>query len=168
MSSTTSPKLGWWGWWAKRDSGLLVFAGGAVGTLLRAGLGVLLPAVPGQLPVATVTVNLVGAFVLGWLTVAVTRGVRDPDRARRLRLGLGTGLCGGFTTFSTFMVESVHLLGEAPGIAVGYLAVSLVGGVLAAAGGAWLGSAGPPRGSAGLPGAGQGAGSDQPQAGGGR
>lgn len=124
---------------------LLVFAGGAVGTLLRAGLAAVLPTAPGTLPVATLTVNLVGAFVLGGLVVVATVGVRDPELARRLRLGLGTGGCGGFTTFSTFMVESVHLADAAPLVAVGYLAVSGVGGLLAAAAGARLGLALPRR-----------------------
>lgn len=127
------------------ESAALVFAGGAVGTTLRALLAVALPTTPGAFPVATFVANIVGSLVLGWLVVVTTSGVGDPDTARRLRLGLGTGLCGGFTTFSTFMIESDGLLAGASGMAVAYLAVSALVGVVAAVVGMRLGLAWPGR-----------------------
>ncbi len=129
-------------WWARHDSGVLVFAGGAVGTLLRAGLGIALPAHPGEVPWATLLVNVLGAFVLGWLVLAVALRVPDATSARRLRLLFGTGLCGGFTTFSTFMVESDSLLRAAPLVGLGYLTVSLAAGLAAALLGGRLARAG--------------------------
>lgn len=132
------------------ESAALVFAGGAVGTTLRALLAVALPATPGAFPVATFTANIVGSLVLGWLVVVTTSGVGDPDVARRLRLGFGTGLCGGFTTFSTFMIESDTLLAGAPTMAFAYLAASALLGVAAAVLGGRLGLVWPGRrGSAG-------------------
>ena len=136
-------------WWTRHDSGVLVFGGGVVGTALRAGLGLLVPTASGGFPVATLAVNLVGAFVLGWLVVAVSVRLGDGVAARRVRLGVGTGVCGGFTTFSTFMVEPVLLVqGGAAGVAAAYLAISLAGGLAAALIGARLGAMRPVRGSA--------------------
>lgn len=142
--SPRSPLTPFAGWCTRHESGIFVFAGGALGTALRAVLAEALPTPAGGLPVATLTVNLVGAFVLGWLIIAVTRLFDDPDLARRIRLGVGTGACGGFTTFSTFMVESVRL-GEGGSVAIDavYLAVSLAGGLAAAFGGIALAHAWP-------------------------
>jgi len=106
----------------------LVGVGGAVGALLRHAVGEAVP--PGQVPLGTATVNVVGTFALGALTFA---GAGEP-----WALALGTGACGAFTTFSSFAVETVGLAesGE-PWLAAGYAA-----GTLAAAGGglalAWL------------------------------
>jgi len=130
-------------WWTRHDSGALVFIGGAIGTALRAGLALAVPTASEGFPLATLAVNLIGAFVLGWLVVAVSVRIDDAVLARRVRLGVGTGVCGGFTTFSTFMVEPVLLAeGGAVGVAAGYLALSLVGGFAAAMGGASLGRVG--------------------------
>lgn len=88
---------------------LLVALGGAVGTAGRFALAVLLPPV-GVLPVATVVVNLVGAFLLGLLLEGLARRGPDEGGRRRLRLLLGTGVLGGFTTYSTFSLDTVALL----------------------------------------------------------
>lgn len=101
-----------------------VFLGGALGTLLRAGL---LEAVgegaPGW-PWATFAVNMVGAFLLGYLVTVL-------PATKRYRPLLTTGLCGGLTTFSTLQLELLAMLeaGRA-GLALGYLAASLCGGLL--------------------------------------
>lgn len=107
---------------------LLVALGGALGGLLRAGVGRLWPHAPGTWGWATLTVNVVGAFCL---TVLLGLLARSPsDRARLL---LGTGLLGAFTTFSGLVVDAV-LLADAgrPGAAAAYVLVS-VAGVLGAA-----------------------------------
>ncbi|PWJ62963.1 fluoride efflux transporter CrcB [Rathayibacter iranicus] len=104
---------------------LLVALGGAVGTAGRFTLAVVLPRV-GVLPIATVVVNLVGAFLLGLLLEGLARRGPDEGGRRRLRLLLGTGVLGGFTTYSTFSLDTVAL------IEGGHLAESLLytGGTL--------------------------------------
>lgn len=89
----------------------MVALGGAVGTLARYGLTQLIPR-DGGLPVATAVENLVGAFALGLLLEALVRHGAE-NRARRLvRLGLGTGVLGGFTTFSSLALEVEQLLAD--------------------------------------------------------
>ena len=119
----------------------VVFAGGVAGTAVRAALETALPAQPGGWPWATFVINLTGAFLLGLLLETLAR--RGPDEGARqlLRLGLGTGVMGGYTTYSTFAVETVRLLGAGAvlsglGYALGTvllgLAAALAGGRLAA------------------------------------
>jgi CrcB protein len=105
--------------------------GGALGALGRWGVAEALPHGPGSWPWATLLVNLTGCLVLGLLLGAVF--ARRPDSAW-LRPFLGTGVCGGYTTFSAFAVESVQLTDAGrPGIAAGYALVTVVGGVAASA-----------------------------------
>jgi len=106
-----------------------VFVGGAVGTIARAALGTLGVADPGRWPWPTFTVNIVGAFLLGYL---VTRLLERLPLSRYRRPILGTGLCGGLTTFSTMQVETLKMI-EAHhyGLAAGYTAASIVAGLLA-------------------------------------
>jgi CrcB protein len=106
-----------------------VFVGGAVGTIARAALGTLGVADPGRWPWPTFTVNIVGAFLLGYL---VTRLLERLPLSRYRRPFLGTGLCGGLTTFSTMQVETLKMI-EAHhyGLAAGYTAASIVAGLLA-------------------------------------
>ena len=86
---------------------------------------------------ATLTVNLSGAFVFGVLVVVV--GERLPP-TRYLRQFFGTGVLGAYTTYSTFAVETDLLVRHARvGVAVGYVVATVVGGLLLAALGAWLG-----------------------------
>lgn len=116
-----------------------VGVGGAAGTLLRAGAEELWPAASGHLPVATLSVNTVGAFCLGLLTglLATAQG-----RSRLLRLALGTGTMGGLTTHSTFMVESERLLfGESTILGAVYLLGSVAVGLGACALGLAAGTA---------------------------
>ena len=109
-----------------------VFLGGALGTLLRAGLlEGLGEGAPGW-PWATFVVNLLGAFLLGWLVVRFSP-------AFRLRPLLTTGLCGGLTTFSTMQVELLTMLEAGRvGIAAGYAAASVLGGLLGVTAGSAL------------------------------
>lgn len=87
----------------------LVMIGGAVGSALRYGVSHLVATVPGTFPWSTFAVNIVGSFVLGVLigTSLVSTAVSRP-----LLLLLGTGLCGGFTTYSAFAVETALLAQE--------------------------------------------------------
>lgn len=98
---------------------LLVGAGGAVGTALRFGITVIMPSVHG-FPVPTLTVNVVGALILGLLLESLAELGPDHGLSRRLRLGLGTGLLGGFTTYSTLAIDSVTLALTSPVAALAY------------------------------------------------
>src|SRR3954469_14627880 len=106
-----------------------VFAGGAVGTLLRAGLSVAFPLPAFEWPWPTFAVNIGGAFLLGYFTTRLQE--RLPLSSYR-RPALGTGLCGGLTTFSTMQVEIVKMLdGGHLGLALGYAATSIACGYAA-------------------------------------
>ena len=115
----------------------LVAAGGCAGTLVRAALERAWPASPGHLPVTTLALNVVGALALGLLLGALGEG------RPRLRLALGTGVLGGLTTHSTFILESHRLLtpggdGGHPVLGTAYLVGSMVAGLVAAGLGLWL------------------------------
>lgn len=106
-----------------------VFVGGAFGTLARAGLAVLAVPDPGRWPWPTFAVNIVGAFLLGYFSTRLLE--RLPLSSYRRPL-LGTGVCGGLTTFSTMQVETLRMLEHGHyGLAFAYTAVSLVLGLLA-------------------------------------
>ena len=116
---------------------LLVVVGGASGTAARSGIESAYPAVPGGWPWATFWINVSGALALGALLE--TLAVLGPDDGwrRRARLGLGTGVLGGFTTYSSFVVETATLGRDGWYIlALGYDFVSLLFGFGAAYAGA--------------------------------
>jgi CrcB protein len=106
-----------------------VFAGGALGTVARAALETFAAPDPGRWPWPTFIVNIVGAFLLGYFTTRLLE--RLPVSGYRRPL-LGTGLCGGLTTFSTMQVEILKMLEHHHyGLAVGYIAASVAAGLLA-------------------------------------
>ena len=108
---------------------MAVFAGGALGTVARAALSTAFPTSGTQWPWPTFAVNIVGAFLLGYFTTRLQE--RLPLSSYR-RPMLGTGVCGGLTTFSTMQVEIVRMLdGRHVGLALGYTAASLVAGYAA-------------------------------------
>ncbi|MET4588827.1 CrcB family protein [Arthrobacter sp. 754] len=112
---------------------LAVALGGFAGTELRYGLGLVFPESAGQVPWTTLGINVTGSFVLAVLT---TLWIARPATAFWLRAGLGPGLLGSFTTFSA-VVFSVDQLARAGGhpVWISYLALSLLLGLGAAAGG---------------------------------
>lgn len=117
----------------------VVFVGGALGTAIRAALEAAFPAQPGGWPWATFLINVSGAFVLGLLLETLSR--RGPDAGARqlVRLGLGTGVMGGYTTYSTFAVETVRLIGTGAVLAgFGYALGSVLLGLAAALAGTRL------------------------------
>jgi CrcB protein len=108
-----------------------IFAGGAVGAIARAELAEALPAHPGSWPWATFIVNVAGAFLVGYFTTRLQE--RLPLSSYRRPL-LGTGFCGGLTTFSTMQVELLRMLDAGRlGLAVAYALVSVAVGFLAVA-----------------------------------
>lgn len=120
--------------------GVVLVAGGTLGTGARAWLQEAFGSDPGQWPWTTFGVNVIGSFCLGALVAGLARRGPDTGRRRLLRLGLGTGLIGGFTTYSAFMIEVEGLLsGGAEALGLGYAVGSVVLGVVAAAGGLFVG-----------------------------
>lgn len=118
----------------------LVVAGGAVGTAVRAALENEFPAQPGSWPWTTFVINVTGAFLLGTLLGHLTSAGADEGLRRDVRLGVGTGVMGGFTTYSTFMVEVDSLLRSGHlGTGALYAGVGVLVGLLAAAAGLSLG-----------------------------
>ena len=87
---------------------LFVMLGGAVGALLRYGISRLMAGITLlSMPLGTLLVNIAGCFLLGWLT-----GIAQvhSNASRPLMLMLTVGLCGAFTTFSTFSAENIKLM----------------------------------------------------------
>ncbi len=114
----------------------VIFLGGTLGTFTRAALEAAFPAQPDAIPWTTLAINIGGSFLLGLLLEALARTGSDSGWRRTVRLGVGTGVLGGFTTYSTFAVETVSRLNPAAWpIALAYAAASVVLGLLAAAAG---------------------------------
>lgn len=116
---------------AHRDPVLLgvVFVGGAVGTAIRSLLGDAFAGPSGTWPWSTLAINLTGAFLLGLLLEGLVRSGEDTGGRRLVRLGIGTGVMGGYTTYSTFMVETTDLPWP---MATGYVVATVVLGALLA------------------------------------
>jgi CrcB protein len=114
---------------------LAVFIGGALGTAIRLGLDATIVHSDTGFPLSTLIINVVGSFVL-----AILVGRFWPVVPTWLRVGLGPGLLGGFTTFSAVMVSMVTLAANSEVLqALGYLGATLVLGFGAAALGFWIG-----------------------------
>lgn len=118
----------------------LVALGGTVGTAIREGLALTFPAPPGGFPLTVFAINLVGSFALGLLLETLVRRGSDEGARRTARLLLGTGLIGGFTTYSAFAVDVAALTDGAPAVAIGYAVGSVVLGAVAAGGGIVVGA----------------------------
>ena len=106
-------------------STLLVALGGAAGTLGRYGIGLIAAPISRGLPWGTILVNLAGSFVIGFVgTLTLAQG-RFP-LPESLRLCVIVGVCGGFTTFSSFSLQTLDLLRVgATGRAVANVALSV-------------------------------------------
>ncbi|GAB2844109.1 CrcB family protein [Actinocorallia aurea] len=123
-----------------------VALGGALGALARWLITAAMPGAQRGFPWGTLTVNLLGCLLMGFLTAYLIKG-RSPAFARPL---LVTGYLGGFTTFS-HLVDGIAALGRDPGwgSGVGYAFASVVGGWIAIVLGLWAGHRTPHRDAAG-------------------
>jgi CrcB protein len=116
----------------------LVAAGGAAGTGLRYLITLAVPPWAG-VPVATLAINVVGAFLLGVLLELLADRTHDTGWSRRVRLGVGTGGLGGFTTYSALATDTALLAAAHPGRAAGYALATVILGAAASIAGIWLG-----------------------------
>ena len=107
-----------------------VAAGGGIGASIRYELALHLSLVtPPAFPAVTCAINISGAFLLGALMMLI---LEHWPPTRFVRPFVGIGILGGFTTFSTFVVETDRLLGaRLSGVAAAYVGISLVGGFVA-------------------------------------
>ena len=108
---------------------LFVGLGGALGSIARFITSKTLDQkLQSVMPYGTLTVNIVGSLILG---VLYGLAMRKAGLHENWRLFLGTGFCGGFTTFSTFAVENFNLLHTRPWVSFAYIILSLAAGLLA-------------------------------------
>lgn len=117
---------------------LLVAIGGATGSVARYLTGLAMTRLLGPaFPWGTITVNIVGSFAIGLLTELVARKLAAP---MEMRLLLVVGFLGGFTTFSSFSLDTLALVERGAGLAAfGYVAASVILSLAAAFGGLALG-----------------------------
>ncbi len=119
----------------------IVFLGGTLGTATREALSLALPPVHG-IPYTIFGINVVGAFLLGILLEGLSRRGPDHGHRRMLRLLLGTGFMGGFTTYSALAADSVALIGHgASGAGIVYALATVLAGAIASWGGIAVGVA---------------------------
>jgi CrcB protein len=107
----------------------VIAAGGAIGASARYGVGLGWPPAAGSWPWATMMINVVGCALIGVLMVLVSEVWSGQ---RLLRPFVGTGILGGFTTFSTYAVDLQRLLANGhPVTALGYLFATVIGAIAA-------------------------------------
>jgi CrcB protein len=108
---------------------LAIGVGGAIGGAARYGVLSTLPVTAGGFPWATWLVNVTGSLALG---LAVTLLAERRSRTRHVRSFVAIGLCGGYTTWSTFMMDTTLLVRDGHAVrGAWYVAVTLAGGLAA-------------------------------------
>jgi CrcB protein len=132
LGETRTPRLHHRAWSVLRDQWdllLCISAGGALGSVARWGVGEFVPHAVDRFAWSIFIDNVSGAFVLGLLMALV---LEVWSTTRYVRPFVGVGLLGGYTTFSTYMLDAHSLLraGEVP-LMLGYLAATLAAGLVA-------------------------------------
>jgi len=108
---------------------LFVGIGGFIGSICRYLVGLIPLKENSSFPFKTLCINIVGAFVLGLLSAYAAK---NPNVNPRVMLLLKVGVCGGFTTFSTFAYESTSLFTTGKStMALTYILISVIAGILA-------------------------------------
>lgn len=108
---------------------LMVGIGGFIGTVCRYLIGLLPIKTNSGFPVKTLLINIVGSFFISLITALA---VKNRGLNEQMVLLLKVGVCGGFTTFSTYAYESADLMKSGyAGIALVYVCASIILGVLA-------------------------------------
>ena len=114
---------------------LIVAAGGAIGTLARYGIAQAMAPVSQSLPWGTIAINIAGSFLIGAFGTLTLAGGRHAA-PESIRLFVMVGFCGGFTTFSSFSLQTFDLLrAGAPGRAAVNVVVSVAVCLVAVAAG---------------------------------
>ena len=113
---------------------LLVGAGGALGAMARFAVGGLLGSLPNGFPLATFVINIAGSLAMGVLVGLLAR--TTPQFQNEIRLFVAVGIFGGFTTFSSFSLDTISML-ERGDVLLAMLYV--VGSVALALLGLWIG-----------------------------
>lgn len=109
---------------------IAIFLGGGIGSVLRYGVQMLLHEriAAYNFPWATLAVNIVGSFLIG-LSYSISARFNLSDE---MRLFLTAGLCGGFTTFSTFSNDNLEMIRQGDGIiCMTYIIISVSAGIAA-------------------------------------
>lgn len=107
------------------DKFLWVGLGGALGAIFRYGIS-LIP-LKNHFPILTLITNILGAFIIGMVVGLFTKERISPS----INLFLKTRVCGGFTTFSTFSLETLTLLEDGfYALAVVYAMISVIGCII--------------------------------------
>lgn len=107
---------------------ILVGLGGAIGSMLRHAAQLFITTK--HFPFATLAVNILGSFIIG-LVLALS--IKDDTFLNNWKVFLATGICGGFTTFSTFSADNISLFQSGKySIALLYIITSVVISILAA------------------------------------
>lgn len=88
---------------------LVVIIGGAIGTFLRYAVSILALPISRDLPWGTIIINITGSFVIGFFGTLTLASGRYPV-SENLRLFVMVGLCGGYTTFSAFSLQTLDLM----------------------------------------------------------
>ena len=105
---------------------LWIALGGALGSVARYWFAVLALPVSRELPWGTIAINIIGSFAIGFFGTLTTASGRHP-LPETARLFFMVGVCGGFTTFSSFSLQTLDLLrGGAPGRAVANIGLSVL------------------------------------------
>ena len=108
---------------------LYVGIGGFIGTVCRYLIGLLPIETNNGFPIKTLIINIAGSLVIGLIAAFA---VKNKDLNEQIVLMLRVGVCGGFTTFSTFAYESTDLMRNGHmGLALAYVCTSIIFGVLA-------------------------------------
>jgi CrcB protein len=112
------------------DVALTIAVGGALGAIARYAVSTAWPHPPGGFPWTTFAINVTGCLLIGALMVVLTELAGHPHRL--IRPFLGVGILGGFTTFSTYTVDTQQLISAGnPGLALGYLFGTLAAALVA-------------------------------------
>lgn len=115
-----------------------VALGGALGSVARYALGNAMAAISATIPWGTIIINIAGSFVIGWFATLSSHESRIAIPAEA-RLFVMVGICGGFTTFSSFSLQNFALIRSEQWLpAIANIAVSVIACLVAVALGHWL------------------------------
>ncbi len=107
---------------------LIVALGGAAGSVLRYLITIFPVSQKNGFPLKTFLINVLGSFVIGLVAALASKNISNP----KMTLFLKVGLCGGFTTFSSFALETEGLIEKGnAGTAFLYVALSILCGLAA-------------------------------------